>query len=385
MRTPALGLSVALLLPATGWAQQDQSVPDFNSIRTPTSPAFVLLGVEPTSVARPNTPADFAASVLTGTQNLSSLPRDYALEVSPYWMVGHPTMRWTRDTTRTILESLARTFTVSVATAEIGTESSPLTGLALGTRASLLSGRTPAAQIARIEELEARLAADAARIDSLTKALNDSLDAAQQLALAAAKTPEEMNRVLADFTAIRANLTRPILESAMTEEEDQAIQKEFEDIAGTREGLFIEVAGGAAWAAPNAVLDSAQTSSWGAWLTASYTLPRVSFVGVVRYQGLENAGTTDAIDFGGRMIYTRASYGLSVEYVGRHITSGTSRPDLWRLAGVIDYRVSPAFWLTGSFGRNYSGTAPGSLMARIGLSLNLSAERYQNLTDAGGQ
>ena len=81
---------------------QDDSFPSFNSIRTPTSPAFVLLGIEPTAVERPNTPSALAVSILNRTQNLSVLPKDYALEFSPYWLLGHSELTWRQDTMRSI-------------------------------------------------------------------------------------------------------------------------------------------------------------------------------------------------------------------------------------------------------------------------------------------
>ena len=44
---------------------------------------------------------------------------------------------------------------------------------------------------------------------------------------------------------------------------------------------------------------------------------------------------------------------------------------------VIDYRVSPDLWINGTFGRSYDDEARGGLLAQVGLSLNLSKQRYQ--------
>src|SRR5262245_42359826 len=94
------GLMVASLMLAGEANARDDQPPSFNSLRTPTSPAFTLLGIEPTSVERPNTPSSLAASLLNQTAGFSTLPRDYALEFSPYWLVGHPRLTWRDDSRR---------------------------------------------------------------------------------------------------------------------------------------------------------------------------------------------------------------------------------------------------------------------------------------------
>ncbi len=122
MRT-ALLTSLALLGAAAAplAAQSADAGPAFNGWRTPVSPAFVLLGVAPTVVERPNTPSDLALSVLNRSTSFTSLPRDVALEFSPYWLVKHPTLTWQEDTVRGIGTSLARTMTISLATADAST------------------------------------------------------------------------------------------------------------------------------------------------------------------------------------------------------------------------------------------------------------------------
>ena len=64
----------AATLCVTAHAQENSGgdVPAYNTIRTPASPAFVLLGMEPSSVERPNTPADLALTVLNSTAALTS-------------------------------------------------------------------------------------------------------------------------------------------------------------------------------------------------------------------------------------------------------------------------------------------------------------------------
>ncbi|HEU5153335.1 MAG TPA: hypothetical protein VFU03_01245 [Gemmatimonadales bacterium] len=55
---------------------------------------------------------------------------------------------------------------------------------------------------------------------------------------------------------------------------------------------------------------------------------------------------------------------------------GTTMHCMTKVMDIVDYRVSSALWITGTFGRNYDDNARGSLLAQLGLSLNLSKERY---------
>ena len=55
---PALLAFGALAAPAAA-----QQIPDFDKVRTPLSPAFVILGVAPTTVDRPTAPSALASSL----------------------------------------------------------------------------------------------------------------------------------------------------------------------------------------------------------------------------------------------------------------------------------------------------------------------------------
>src|SRR5262249_16095090 len=74
--------------PVDDW---DAQVSDFDKLRTPDSPAFVVLGVSPTTIQRPTPPRALMAA-LGGAMSDSNLgvPKNFALEVAPYWLFGHP-------------------------------------------------------------------------------------------------------------------------------------------------------------------------------------------------------------------------------------------------------------------------------------------------------
>src|SRR5829696_3920328 len=84
----------ALLLPHAPASAQD--IPEFHKLRTPTSPAFVILGITPAEVERPTAPAAFAASFFQRVEEATKgFPNSYALELAPYWLRSHPGLTFT--------------------------------------------------------------------------------------------------------------------------------------------------------------------------------------------------------------------------------------------------------------------------------------------------
>ena len=152
----------AIVVQARTAFAQSSVPPAFNAARTPTSPAFTIMGIEPTSVERPSNPTDLALAFLSQVEDTSIVPADFALEVSPYWLVGRPRLTWSDDAARSVRESLMRTAAFSIGTGEVGTTSAPVRALAVGARTSVFSGRLSAESRRQIEELEKRLQAEAA-------------------------------------------------------------------------------------------------------------------------------------------------------------------------------------------------------------------------------
>lgn len=348
-------------------APTPSSPPAFNTIRTPTSPAFTLLGAEPASVERPNTPSSLAVSLLSRSRDLKTVPSDFAVEFSPYWLFGHPRLEWKDDDRRTIGQSIARTATLSVATAQTGTEDLPVTGLAVGARATLWSGRLSQQTRDSLEQLEKKLQAESALALDL---MAEQLKAFAALLQAGKITQEEHNRLM--DLALRTTLkSEQYRDSAAV----RAVEKHMASLAVNREGFFLEVAGAAGWSYPRAVWADGRFARWGAWVTPSYQKAHVSATGVLRYLSKDGELDTKALDVGIRGTYSSDRYALSLEYVNR------SFPDAdadyrHRLVGIAEYQVAGDTWLVASFGRDHATEREGSLLARLGLSFNFSQKRH---------
>jgi len=378
MRTSLVMSLILLSAVITPAAAQSAGGPAFNGLRTPVSPAFVLLGIAPTEVERPNTPADLALSVLNRSAAFTSLPRDVALEISPYWLVKHPMLTWEADTVRGLGSSIARTMTISFATAELGTDARPVTGLSLGLRAAPFSGRLSSESIARLKALRDRLTIETSVLADLRAQRLAVLEQTRTQELQAAGSDTTLRREALDrFTAARRELNAIVLQSPEYKAAVDSTEGMFRDLALTRGGFVLELAAGAALHAPGGAADSASLARWGGWITAGYEGKTLSFVVVNRFLASSVDSSFDALDLGMRLIYTSGRYALSAEGSFRSFTERGAPSNEYRVAALVDFELQKGLWVTGTFGRDYAAGAPGSLIAQIGVSLNVAGERVK--------
>ena len=355
---------------------QNDTLPAFNATRTPTSPAFVLMGVEPTSVERPNSPSALAVSILNRTQNFSALPKDYALEVSPYWLASHPDLTWRSDTARNIGESLIRTLTISGGTALDDSEASTSV-LSFAVRGNICSGTmTPRTQ----QNLTAAesLLGDQSRIFNvfLKKYKAESMwEDRKSNELAGAHSIAETVAVLQKFERMVDSIGPLILEDPDYREAIAASTEELNNLMVTREGFLLEAAAGVVWRFPESRIDTGRFARFGFWLTPAYQLDDLSIVGVFRYLH-DQEPLVDLYDVGMRFIYTGSNLALSCESVHRTARPVIGTPDQYRLAGVLNYRIQKGIWLNATFGKNYDSNSRGSLLAQLGLSFDFMGKEY---------
>lgn len=355
---------------------QSDSLPAFNTLRTPTSPAFILMGVAPTNVERPNTPKDFAISLLNRTNSFSALPQDFAMEFSPYWMFAGTQEEWRNDITRDIPKSILKTGTLSLATAQISTDTSKkVTGLSVGFRFSLVSGTLAAKSVQKIERIEATLQEELFIKQSMESKERKKIDS---LGINNIISPDEYERrknAIADSIDSSQEFQRRI---KPVREERVKLLSQFQENVSTREGLFWELAGAAVWAVPNGVIDKGMLDRLGLWTTLSQQWKEISLIAVGRYISVStDALSKGSIDLGARCIYTKDRYGISLEYVWRtQVGAKDSNIPQWRLVGGIDYLIAPDTWAVVSFGKDYNTQAAGSLVAQLGLTFNIGKDRF---------
>jgi hypothetical protein len=167
-------MAISFLIPRLVHAQ---TPPPFElDLSTPDVPAFTILGVAPTPTERPLTPRALALSLLgAATDDENLIPNKYALVAAPFWM--RPNKLTIADYFRpTVRESLAQTFTFSLATTPVSSN----TDIGVGLSVSPWAGHGSAAfadALASLQAINARYLAADGLVALLTEIANGkSLD-----------------------------------------------------------------------------------------------------------------------------------------------------------------------------------------------------------------
>ena len=130
----------AALCPVLASAQaKPPDPPAVDDLKAPPSPAFVLLGVAPTSIERPQSVRPLVLSALSAISS-EGFPKNYAVEFAPYWL-GTPQLSFDDYYNSGVAKAIPRHLSVSVATTPLGRAADAGTALAIGARTLPLPGK----------------------------------------------------------------------------------------------------------------------------------------------------------------------------------------------------------------------------------------------------
>jgi hypothetical protein len=349
MRTTRLVPALLVVLAGSVTAARAQTSVTIDDLTAPTAPAFVLLDTTPASVARPETPKAFTVNLLNSLTSSEGLPRNYAVEVAPYWMAAHPSLTFDQYQRPGVWQSLAQTFSVSVATVPLerpGAVPQDGTRVGLGVRASLVNGRPNPVLAALVDELQ------------------------------------DVNDEILDLV----NARRPVPEDLRARARQAAAAVQGAD--AERIGFFVALAAGQAWAVPADDLTQHRVERRAFWVTPSYRArvcvnedacpSMLDIVGVVR--GLQDPARGWAWDYGGRLVWrpTRVFH-LSAESLHRtepsRLPAGAAAGASRRTAGILEYRVRQDLVFYASFGRDFrTDTGAEPLVSMLGLNVGFGAK-----------
>jgi len=386
-------------------AQADTEKPStttLDNLKTPASPAFELLGVSPTAIARPATPRALATDLLSKSARGTVLPNNYALEFAPYWLAPRRTLTFEEYVAPSPSQSARQSFSVSFATSRPDTVSdTSSTRVALGIRVVPLAGHASA----RFRQLLASLdSIQRTRIPVIQKQADalDALDAivtrraVHDAALAAATAKNDAVAIAAANEAIRVDKDEADKARA-TEREAQATLKAKADsqrVLATamgeadaeRRGHFLSVAGGVSGVFPAGRVDGSRLGRIGVWGTYSYRMesPHLDVIGLLRFLRDVADANQNALETGARLLWMHNNLGISGEWVHRNAftvgaptstTTGTQRTLTFassnRAVGIAEYRAADALYVTMSFGQEFKqlGVDRRPLVAILGLQL----------------
>lgn len=375
-----------------------------DDLRAPTSPAFSLLGVTPASVDRPQSTKALTLNLLSALNSGDGIPKNYALELTPYWFASHPGLTFDKYYSQDPARSMLRTLSISLATAPLLPGNATAgSQIALGVRATIIPGQANALLQSLRDQLVALdkqlagqmgqgLAALKHEHDRYVKRLQSTLGNATRASLEA-----RIHEVDAKIADLAQRAPAGVSPEKMREAEDLTMR--IQELDAQRVGFMLTVAGGQVWGFAGDAFSAHEVSRTGVWATPAYRLrtcelaPKndsldcassLDFIGVLRYLS-DHTATSDPSrwDVGGRLVWQVSKpLALSAEAVRRNRPLlSTSTDPTHRVVAIAEYRVRDDMLFFASFGKDFEkGTDHKTLVTLLGLNFGFGQKPVIDLS-----
>ena len=312
---------LVLLMNTMAFAQNDLS---FESMQTPASPGFILLDQTPSAIERPTTPQGFGTSVLGLFSGSGG-----AMEVAPYWLMNHANL--SAEDMYKKHGALIQNFAIS--DAHDVDESVGYVSFGARTRLFRTYGKK---QIAKLDSLKTVLINLLADIDDASS--SGELDAID------------------------------------------VVRKEYADLI-LKPIFTIDLAGATAGSSATNSYNDLQSSRWGIWASLNwrpkgndfYVTVLGRYIGNNRFAGYTN--NSNLVDIGARANYDIGKFSASFEYLQRFDLVSTSTTVDNRLAAIGSYQLSDKFYLTATFGKDFSNV--NNMIAMAGVNFGFSQSKVK--------
>ena len=373
LRITALALA-ALAAAAAPAAAQGLPPLALDSLITPASPALVLLGASPVTIERPTTPKAVAFALASAVRDADGVPKDVAIEFSPYWLTSHPTLTFDGYYEAGVGQRILQTLGLSLGTSRLepAVADGPAgTAVAFGFRMTPFGGSANP-QLAAVADSLRELQVAFGR-----EVLDQQEAAAEHVRETAAGplTDEQVDSIVdAGADSMSAALWASKYDAAVT-----AAGRRMRALDDERVGLLVDLAGAMVVDFPADVADSGFVSRAGVWVAPAYRPAdgRIELIALARYL-LDRRDRTDdrsQFDFGLRSILNVGALAGSVEAVehaGDDLPNGEAPS--YRLAASFEYRVGASSAVSFTFGRDDREDEPGEgagIVARLALNLGM--------------
>jgi hypothetical protein len=391
---------------------QDISIED---LKAPSSPAFTILGINPTSLEKPATPKTLGVSLINNFKNANVLPKSFALEVSPYWLGSHPYLSFTDYYSKS--DPWMNT-SFSIATTPLDTPSTG-TAMSFGARTLLFNGSPSEEFIKKFNVYEKRNEFRDQTLRDLYrlirkylnnnvnhKMLNEKIDSLiinfNNNSSVLKYFPADKQKVKRDsvFNDYKINLINWLnedihqnndtnyLSSAEKESinnnldtktaqyyntEDTTLVNEIRALDKKRFGFILGLSAAVSGQFRNDSVKNGKFYKVGAWLNPTYSCENFDFVSTIRY--ISVIDDNSMYDTGLRLIWTHKDFDISVEALLR---AKNNAGPTYRYTLNMEYKLFEGTYLTGVFGKDFAGnsvTPKGDLITLLGINFGLGKQQ----------
>jgi len=384
-------------------AQDDGEKVNLDLLNAPSSPGFILLNQQPTDIERPLTPTDFAVSLRNSTENFSAIPKNYAVEMAPYWLLNRKNISFENAygiDSRKFGQTFLQTFNLSLAYAPVDSLiPKGASQFGFGFKCSLKRGETNSAFLAAVGELN-KIIGEIGR--DLTQKAEAELEKRADYAKLLDEYLQKSSNMHSKADSIEAEAARVKLQELENKIKNEFIKtyvspleakrkeqiKKIEEVDMTRRGYFLDLAGGSVLDFPTRVFDYSEINKFGVWLTFGKEVEDFSWIVLGRF--LQNKKTpflsdssvaktmnSTALDIGGRLIYKKEKFNASIEALYRNNIGPEPLTPGWKATLNLSYEVDKNKVLTFNIGRDFDNTITkkGNLVTALNLIIGLGSKR----------
>lgn len=303
----------------------------------PENPAFVFLGVTPTSITRPGATRDFGVAVLNGINADGKLQQGFALETSPWFYIPGLKVRLSDYQSKWHLRVLTNT-QFSLGTARVSGDTAS-TDLGFGVRLTLLDQTDPMANVAFTDSL-----------DQILKACEPG----QLPCPPDPEDPEDMERFARELSQIEA-AAQKCIDKGMR----QAYKAFSERTRSQWNAARVAFAFATGWRFEGSDLGEGTHAGLQTWLVGAAPVSDFGqLIGQLAFTHRPELGETsefDRFNYGARFLTGSATFNSFLELVGES-RSGTNddtndSSGLWS-AGV-EFRVAENLWISTGLGSRF--------------------------------
>ena len=397
MKKTIIYLAVILALSPVAYSQdtlKTKETINLDLMKTPDNPGFVLLGTGPSSIERPEDPAEFAISILNSSSGLTSLPKDYALSFTPCWLFAGKNITYSQFAENKPASNMWQTFTLSLATVSGSGQTSDTAGqqISLGFKTMILRGTVDKefsderSEYSRVLSMIGKLRDSQMHrlLDTNTIYINlmNRAPSASDEELPAIQDSLKECREAAGQVADSIIRTNPVFNEKKTRIKEIAAEK------FGRNGFKLEFASGAVLDYPTSNTNYCKVTRYGAWLTGGCDKQKVTYLAAIRllaapgqlYSDSGQTGIKDnnTIDFGGRVIGNNLGrFALSAEGLARKYLNNKALKTTYRYALTFSYQVYPNIAVTYTAGKDFDAAtnSGGNLINTLGLATGFGTNR----------
>lgn len=366
-------------------------------LRAPSSPAANLVGTAPSEVQSFTDPTAFMVSLQNATNNFSSLPKSYAIDIAPAWLFNAKNISYRSYSSASPGKSIPQSLVISTAINSVDDDSmGKYTDVGVSVKFSIFRGKWGNAHLQSLDSLHNLLGNYANLRNEVFGKYQDQLNAiTNQMKDASNERKAQLAAQYSQLTVKRqAELDQIATDSPAVKTLADSIKNVASRVSLKRYGFKTDVVLGTAFDFPNQLYEKGYMAKTGVWATAGWDDESgLSITTLYRYlynpdkvfaddKNVLHEKDVSTLDIGGKLQYENLDYKITIgaEAIYRSVINYNNVPSTWRYTINADYAFQKNMHLTLALGRNYDGvySNDGTVIAMLNLLFGLGNGKKLN-------